>query len=104
MEGLDALEHKKASMPFFLLFKYLKISLYTIYVIKYKYKGIEFLPQTIISNPYFFVIQCRRPLIFQTMNSFRSNNDSLKHQRFTTSDCKDIGIRKSEFLAKTHFL
>ena len=38
------------------------------------------------------------------MNSFRLNNDSLKHQRFTTSDCKDIGIRKSEFVAKTQFL
>ena len=28
---------------------------------------------------------------------------SLKYQRSTTSGCKDIGIGKSEFLAKTHF-
>ena len=35
------------------------------------------------------------------MNSFRSNNDNLKHQRFTASDCKDIGIRKSEFVGKS---
>ena len=28
--------------------------------------------------------QCRRPLIFQTMNAIRSNNVSLKYQRFTS--------------------
>ena len=30
-------------------------------------------------------------LIFQTMNCVRSKNLSLKYQRFTPSDCKDIG-------------
>ena len=39
--------------------------------------------------------------IFQTMNYFRSNNDSLKNQRLTPSGCKDMTIRKSEFVAKT---
>ena len=29
------------------------------------------------------------------MNSVRSSNLSLKYQRFTTSGCKDIGIRIS---------
>ena len=42
--------------------------------------------------------QCRRPQTFQTMNSVRSNNLSLKYQRFTTSDSEDIGIKKFEFL------
>ena len=46
----------------------------------------------------------RRPLIFQTMNSVRPNNISLKYQRFTSSDCKDIGIRQFEFVTKTQFL
>ena len=45
-----------------------------------------------------------RPLIFQTMNAVRSNNVSLKYQRFTSSDCKDIMITKIEFVAKTQFL
>ena len=38
------------------------------------------------------------------MNSVRSNNLSLKYQRFATSGCKDIRIRKFEFVAKTQFL
>jgi len=41
---------------------------------------------------------------FQTMNSVRSNNISLKYQRFTTLDSKDILMIKSEFVAKTRFL
>ena len=41
-------------------------------------KGVEFLPQT--------------------------NNLSLKYQRFAPSGCKDIGIRRFEFVAKTQFL
>ena len=48
--------------------------------------------------------QWRKPLIFQTMNAVRSNNVSLKYQRFTSSDCKDIIITKIEFVAKTQFL
>ena len=56
------------------------------------------------SNPYIFATQCRRPLIFQTMNHVRPNNISLKHQRFTPLGCKDVEIRKFEFVVKTHFL
>ena len=35
------------------------------------------------------------------MTSVRSNKISLKYQRFTALGSKDIGIRKSEFVAKT---
>jgi len=38
------------------------------------------------------------------MNSVRSNNISLKYQKFTTFGSKDIGIIESEFVAKTQFL
>jgi len=38
------------------------------------------------------------------MNSFRSNSLSLKYQGFPPSGCKDIKIRKYEFVAKTQFL
>ena len=61
---------------------------------KSKYKGVEFLPQNL--NTFLY--------IFQTMNSFKLNNQSLKYQRFTRSDCIDIGLRKLEFVAKTQFL
>ena len=38
------------------------------------------------------------------MNSVRSNNESLKYQRFATWGSKDIEILNSEFVAKTQFL
>ena len=38
------------------------------------------------------------------MNSVRSDNLSLKYQSFTTLGCKDVGVRKFEFVAKTQFL
>ena len=38
------------------------------------------------------------------MSFDRSNNLSLKYERFTTTDGKDIGIRKFEFVTRTHFL
>ena len=53
---------------------------------------------------YIFAIKCRRPLIFETVNSVKSNGLSLKYQRFASSGCKDIGFRKFEFAAKTQFL
>ena len=37
------------------------------------------------------------------MNPIGSNNLSLKYQRFKPLDCKDIGIRKFEFVTKTRF-
>ena len=51
-----------------------------------------------------FGFQRRKPLKFQTMTFDRSKNISLKYQRFTTLASKDIGIRKSEFVAKSQFL
>ena len=38
------------------------------------------------------------------MNSVRPNNLSLKYQRFTSYDWKDIGIKQFVFLRKTQFL
>ena len=42
-------------------------------------------------------------MICQTNNSVISNSLSLKYQRFTPSGCKDIGVRKYKFVAKTQF-
>ena len=55
-------------------------------------------------TPISFATLCRRPLIFQTLNYVRANSQSLKYQRFTPSYSTDIGVRKFEFVAKTHFL
>ena len=38
------------------------------------------------------------------MNAVRSNNVSLKYQRFTPSGYKVIGFTKIEFVAKSQFL
>ena len=38
------------------------------------------------------------------MTSVKSNNQSLKYQRFTSLGCRYIGIRKFGFVAKTQFL
>ena len=38
------------------------------------------------------------------LNYVKSNHLSLKYQRFTPSDCKDIEIIKFEFVAKTNSL
>jgi len=41
--------------------------------------------QALLFNLFIFATRCRRPWIFQTMNSVRSNNLSLKYQKFTPS-------------------
>ena len=38
------------------------------------------------------------------MKYVRSNNVSLQYQRFILLGCKDIRVRKFEFMAKTQFL
>ena len=38
------------------------------------------------------------------MTSVNSNNLNLKYQRFTSSGCRDIGIRKLGFVAKTQLI
>ena len=42
------------------------------------------------SNPYILATQCRRPKLFQTMNTSRSNNLNLKYKRF---------VAKTQFLS-----
>ena len=48
-------------------------------------KGIEFL---VTNYDDIFATKCRRPKIFQNMDSVRCKNPSLKYQRFTPSDGK----------------
>ena len=67
-------------------------------------KELSFCHELYFSNLYIFATQCRRPLIFQTMNSVKPKNLSLKYHSFTSSDCKDIGIRQFEFVTKIQFL
>ena len=43
---------------------------------------------------------CFRPLIFQTMNSVRSNSLSLKYQRFTPSGGKMWGLENQNLLQR----
>ena len=52
----------------------------------HKLKGTEFLQQLLFLNLHICATWCSRPMIFLTMNYVRSNNLSLKHQRFTSSD------------------
>ena len=52
------------------------------------------------AKPFILEIQCRRPLIFETMDPVRLNSLNMKYQRFTLSGCKDMRIRKLEFVAK----
>ena len=40
------------------------------------------------SNLYVFATRCRRPSLFQTMNSVREKNLNLNHQRFAPSGGK----------------
>ena len=53
---------------------------------------------------YIFRFQLPKPLTCQTMTFVRSNNISLKYQRLAKLGSKVIGMRKSEFVAKTQFL
>ena len=54
---------------------------------------------------YIFATLCGRPaLIFQTINSVRSNNFSLKYQRFTQSGCKDIESKQFECVTNTQVI
>ena len=62
------------------------------------------MPQTqTLYIPSILATQWFRQLIFQTMNAVRLSNLSMKYQRLTLSGCKDIGITKIEFVAKTQF-
>ena len=50
---------------------------------------------------YILATQSRRTL---DINPVRSNNLSLKYQRFIPTGCRDIEIRKFVVVAKTQFL
>jgi len=63
-------------------------------------KGFESLQQTQICHPQY--LSNLMVYILNISNSSRMN--SLKYQRSTTFGCKDIEIRKSEFVVKTQFL
>ena len=62
----------------------------------YKVKEFSLWHKLLFSNLNIFATQCRRPYIFQTMNSVRSNN-----LRFTQLGCTGRGISKFKFDAKT---
>ena len=53
-----------------------------------------------IYNPYIFRTQCRKSFIFQTYIIWSNRIHSLKYQRSTTLESKDIGFRKEEFCGK----
>ena len=67
-------------------------------------KEVSFCHKLKYSYPYILATQCRRPKIFQTVNSVRSNSLSLKYQRFMLTGCRDKEIKKFEVVAKTQFL
>ena len=51
-------------------------------------------------NPYIFETECRKPMIFQTFIIWSNRTHSLKYQRSTTLESKDIGIRKIRVCCK----
>ena len=57
-------------------------------------KGNEFFHKLKCFYPYIFKPRRRKPLIFKTTNCVMSKSPSLKCGRFTSSDFKDMGIRK----------
>ena len=61
------------------------------------------MPPEVLDN-LFGTTQCRRPLIFQTINSIRSNSLGLKYQRFTTTRLQRYRDWKIKFVATTQFL
>ena len=67
----------------------------------YFIKELSLCHKLLFSNSYIFAILCYR---LQTKISVRSNNLSLKYQKFSWLGMKDIGLRKFEFVAKSQFL
>ena len=56
----------------------------TTFEFNFDVKELSFCHKLWFSNFNIVATQCHRPLIFQTMNASRSNNVSLKYQRFTS--------------------
>ena len=69
-----------------------------------KPKELSFCHKLEFSNPYIFATGWRKPLILQTYMIWSNRNHSLKYLRSMSLGCKDIGIGKSKFVAKTQFL
>jgi len=55
-------------------------------------------------NLYILTTWWCKSLIFQTLVIWSNRINILKYLRYQRLSCKDIGIRKSEFVAKTQFL
>ena len=56
-----------------------------------------------VSTFYIDATQCRRPKIFQTLNSVQSNNLSFKYHWFTPSGCTDLGIKNMSLRLRLKF-
>ena len=68
-------------------------------------KELSFCNKLKLSNPYIFATWWYKPLIFQTKIVWSNRIHRLKYLRSTIFGCcKDKGIRKFEFVAKTQFL
>ena len=67
-------------------------------------KELSFCHKLKFSNPHTFEIWRCKPLIFHTYIIWTDRSHSLQCQRSTILGSKDIGIRKSKFVAKTQFL
>ena len=67
-------------------------------------KELSLCPKIKLLNPYIFAAWWCKPLIFQTLIIWSNRIHILKYLRFTTFGCSDLGIWKSEFVAKTQFL
>ena len=48
--------------------------------------------------------KCCRPMAYCTMNSVKKNCLNTKYQRFNTTECKDILIRRLECVASIYSL
>ena len=74
------------------------------YRIMWPIKELSFCHKFLFYNPYIFAVWWCKPLIFQTIIIWSKRIYSLKYQRSPIYTYIEIGIRKSEFVAKTQFL
>ena len=69
-------------------------------LVNYFIKELSSFHKVLFLNLYIFSTRCCRPLIFQTMNSVRSNSLSLKYQKLYFN----MLLINFKFVAKTQFL
>ena len=77
---------------------------FEMHVVKMERKELSLWNKIKYLNLNIFRTRCCIPLIFQTQIIWSNRIHSLKYLRSATFGSKDIGIRKSEFVAKTQFL